>query len=377
LGGTKDIRQNIALNRGDLLLLEVAPDARGRQGLRRVVYSESDFPGAIGKEREGWRLAVLQNQRVQDQGLQMLMTLEKEPEVQVAALQVVRPAKVWFEVTPPGDAGATYVSRWQFQPGFPAPAWGVDVPIWPTAATGKSPARPVVRAWWAAERLLPPAATLDRDLDFRNLQMLAGRSVRVEEQEATIESVTVEDHLIETEPGVRGSAGQLKTAPCLVVRVAHNRNSPVWVQLRGIEAAGQEHRYYASAGKYTAIFWPVVADQADSALAGLDIYSVTAFKRDAEANKCMLELKNLYEPLTTDIRPPRPVSGFSQPVMERTPAPTEPPPPTELPQPKKLDGPPAGKQAPTPGANPFVPPTTPSMEALPPPQALLPAPKGV
>jgi hypothetical protein len=372
LGGTKDIRQGIALSRGDLLLLELAPDARGRQALRRVIYSESDFPGAVGKDREGWRLAVLQNQRVQDQGLEMLMTLEKEQESQLAALQVVKPAKVWFEVTPPGDAGSSFVSRWQYQPGFPAPAWGLDVPTWPSTATGKSPARPVVRAWWAADRLLPPAAVLDRDLDFRNLQMLTGRTLRVDEQEVTIESVTVEDHLIETEPGVRGAVGQLKTAPCLVVRVAHSRNYPVWVQLRGIEAAGQEHRYYTSAGKYAAIFWPVVADQAETVLAGLDVYSVNAFKRDAEANKCMLELKNLYEPLATDIRPQQPVSGFTQPTIERMPPATDPPPPVELPQPKKLDAPKAGKDLPAQVPNPFVPPTAPSIEALPVPQGFLP-----
>jgi hypothetical protein len=281
---------------------------------------------------------VLQNQRVRDTGLEMLMTLEKETEPQAAALQVIKPAKVWLEVAPPGEAVSSFVTRWHYQTGYPAPAWGLDVPSWPTAAGGKSPARPVVRAWWAADRLPPPSAAIDRDIDFRNLRGLAGRVLRVDDQEVVLESVTVEDHLVEMEPGVRGQPGQLKRAPCLVVRIAHGRNNPVWVQLRGLEAAGQEHRYYTTAGKYTAIFWPVVRDQAEANLAGLDVFSLTAFKREAEAQRCVVELKNLYEPQTSDLRPPQPlgvpVDSASPPTPE-VPLPL----PSELPVPKKGEGP--------------------------------------
>jgi hypothetical protein len=66
------------------------------------------------------------------------------------------------------------------------------------------------------------------------------------------------------------------------------------------------------------------------------------------------------------------VSGFTQPTIERMPPVTEPPPPVELPQPKKLDAPKAGKDVPAQVPNPFVPPTSPSIEAMPVPQGFLP-----
>jgi hypothetical protein len=318
LQGTKDLSRMVALNRGDLLLLELATNGAGQPALRRVVYSESDFPGAIGRDREGWRFAVLQNQRVDERGLQMLMTLEKEQPPEVGALQMIKPSKVWLEVAP-ASGNAAFVSRWSNQPGYPAPAWGLDIPVWPTQAGGKGPARPVARAWWLEDRLPPPTATFDRGLDFRDLEGLTNRAIRVDERDALLESVCVEEHLVETQPGARGAPGQLRQMPCLVVRVAHAPNCPVWAQIRGLEAAGQEHRYYSDANKYTAIFWPVSADQAATLLGGLDIFSVNAFKRAAEARKTNLELKNLYEPLSTDSRPPQPLGSAAPPQVEQEP----------------------------------------------------------
>ncbi len=314
LGGVSQLSQSIALNRGDMLLMELGYDLAGKQRLRRVMLSEADYPSAVAKVSAGWRYAVLQNQRLAGNGLQMLMTLEKQADPKEAALHVARPTKVWLEVTPPVDVPASFVSRWHYQPGYPAPAWSLDVPAWPVPAGAKGLARPTARMWWSAAPAFPPAASLERGRDFNVPRQLANRMVRVEESDVVIESVTVEDHLVELHPGVRGAAGQLKSMPCLVVRVGHKLDNPVWAQIRGLEAVGQEHRFYGSAGKYTAIFWPVTADQATTALSGVDVFSLTAFKRDAQMRQCMVELRNLYEPLATEQRPMQPLRQLALPI---------------------------------------------------------------
>ena len=314
LGGANPLSQNIALNRGDMLLMELGYDLAGKQRLHRVMLSEADFPSAVAKLKEGWRFAVLQNQRVADNGLQMLTTLEKQADAKEATLHVARPSKVWLEVTPPADVPAPFVSRWYYQPGYPAPAWSLDVPNWPVQTGAKGLARPTARMWWSADQAFPPTASLERGRDFKDPRQLANRLVRVEESDVVIESLTVEDHLVELKPGVRGTPGQMKSMPCLVVRVGHKLDNPVWVQIRGLDAAGQEHRFYETAGKYTAVFWPVTADQATAALAGVDVFSLTAFKRDAEMRRCMVELRNLYEPLATEQRPMQPLRQLAAPL---------------------------------------------------------------
>ena len=69
-----------------------------------------------------------------------------------------------------------------------------------------------------------------------------------------IESIEVEDHLVEVWPGK-----PLENKSCLVVRIAYPANSPYIVDPKGSkpEAAGYEHRLYARASKYTGLFWPV------------------------------------------------------------------------------------------------------------------------
>jgi hypothetical protein len=319
LAGKQPLTQTVAVNRGDMLLLEAANNPAGKLAMQRVVYSESDFPTAPSKEnsvkdafkdgpaREPWRFAILQNQLFKDQSVQMLATLEKQADPAEVTLRLPKPVKAWLEVSAPQEGGKPFVSRWSYQAGYPAPAYSLDVPLWPSRKDGSAPAQPVVKAWWSPDRLLPPGATVERGADFESFKGLAEKPLRVGEEDVVIESVQVEEHWVEVKPGVRGTAGQLQPLPCLVVRVRHAVGSPVWVQLRGLEPWGEEHRYYSDAGKYTALFWAVTADQAALALKGIDVYSLAAFKRDAEARKYTVELRNLYLPDRTDTRPVPPL----------------------------------------------------------------------
>jgi hypothetical protein len=370
LMGETRLRKGVLLNRGDLLLVEAAAERGGRFGLRRVVYSEADHSLQPFAEKGPWRLAVLQNQRVAGRALQMLVTLERKDEGALAALQQARPAQTWMEVVPE-EGNAPVHRRWHYHVGYPAPAWSVESPAWPLGALGKSALRPLVRVWWSPE--LPLAGKeLERGRDFRSLADLANRPVRVDDEEVVIESVAVEEHLVETRQAFRDRPARRELKPCLVVRVGHARGRPVLVRVKGVDAVGQEQRYYEAAGKCTALFWPVTADQAELALKGVEVVSLTSFKRTAEKNRCALEIKHLYEPQASDTRPlepvdleavpgepiaPAPAKGF----LIRTPPPAAqpvPPLPLTFPAPR----PSTGIQTPAlPGATesgPFLPPPT-------------------
>jgi hypothetical protein len=328
LGGAKSLTQTVALNRGDLLLLELGTDKDGKQALQRVAYSASDVPSAVAQERDGWRFAVLQNQRLNDRGLEMLACLEKlDGNGSERALQFNRPDKVWIEVTPPPETTANYLTRWHYEPGYPAPAWGLDIPTWPArGGMSKALAKPTVKVWWSPDPWLPTPTLIEREPRTQGIKALNNRATRVNEDDVVLESVSIEEHLVEIKPGTAGEMGTRQLLPCLVVRVSHPRGSPVWVQPAGLDVAGEEHRYYNSAGKYTAIFWLVTKDQAEKNLTGVELYSLRAFKSEAEKRKCAMELKNLYEPLATDVRPTEPLR------LQSSPGPVE-----EGPLPKKLE----------------------------------------
>jgi hypothetical protein len=326
--------QSVLLDRGDLLLLEVSANKAGLLQFRRLLYSETDYPWKLAKEKSGWRLAVLQNQRVAPAGLQMLLTLEKQDETQAATLRQWAPAKTWLEVTPPPEVKTPVSRRWHSQAGYPAAAWSLESPEWPAAGAG--PARPLVRAWWAPDAPALVGAGLERGKDYVALKEVVDRPLTVDGEKVIVESVQVERHLVEFAPAQGGVARRLEMQSCLVVRVSHPLGHPVWVQLRGLETKGTEHRYYANAGKYTALFWPVTPDLASSVLKGLDVYSLNAFKQDAEKRGYAVDVPNLYEPQASDTRPlaplmlpPVPLSEVSAPLSTAQPF----PPPRQVAQP--------------------------------------------
>ena len=138
-------------------------------------------------------------------------------------------------------------SRFLHLPGLAARRPGL------AARSGREPcSRRLSSGWWlGSERKLPPAAVFKLD---------AGgfpRPVRIDDSNSVVvESLAIEPHLVEVEPGQRAEK------PCLVVRLAFPRGSPYLVepsQLTGLEddIAGHEHRFYTAAAKYTGLFWPV------------------------------------------------------------------------------------------------------------------------
>jgi hypothetical protein len=238
----RSLRQSIHIRPGDGLLLELVQGKRG-PAFRRSPYA--DLPSGFRKKAplvSSWQLAVLQNQqRRGSELLQMLATLEKDEgpaRSSAQPMRVIRPHWAWFEVPAPHGKGRPARLRVLALPGYPAPAWGLDLPSWPEGRPS------ALSAWWA-EKELPVAGRFR--LDQPNLGKV------------TIESVKLEKHRLEVRPGEFQDIDG-----CLVVRLRYPPGGePFFVQLPGWDR-GQEHRFFAEAGKYTGIFWPLTAEEADA-----------------------------------------------------------------------------------------------------------------
>ncbi len=297
------LQKAIALNRGDLLLLRLAESADGPQ-LQRAPYAAGEFSWKPFQAAADWRLTALQNQRVNQHGLQMLLALEKSPSPAATTLEQIRPNETWIEVTPAGKTIGQAAVAWSEVYGYPAPAFSVESPRWPTPVAG-GVSSPLVRVWWSPDRQAPAACALRRGREFQTLGELAGTSLRVGGEDVTLESVAVETHVLETQPGRR------EPQPCLVVRLAHTPGQKLLVRPEGLALGGREHRFYSSIGRYTGLFWPVTSDEAATALSELGVISVDAFKLEAQRRGYALQLNKLSPPQPTDMRP-RPAFAFER-----------------------------------------------------------------
>jgi von Willebrand factor type A domain len=279
-----DFTGRALLRRGDLLLLDLASRSQ-KLAFRRALYSD-EFPWkpAQATETGDWRLAVLENQRTKPGGLQMLVTLEKPPGDGETVLTLPRPRDAWFELGTPLET-APFAVRWGELAGYPAPAWGVNVPTWPDYAASRTPARPILRAWWdgddgAAQEL--PLAPL-----------LAGQTgqVRIDGADVVV-TAAIETRSVET------GAGRVSRS-CVVVRLNHGAGRPVLARLRGPTAEGSEHRLYVEPHRYTGLFWPAPGADVDLSGAKLSLVSLTKLKETAR----YLEIRDLSPPDPGDRRP--------------------------------------------------------------------------
>jgi hypothetical protein len=294
------VLQNVIVNRGDLLLLDLVPGANGVEW-RRAFVTRDDYGDKPAESSGDWRLAALQNQRVKDRGLQMLLMLDKAPEKAEATLQELRPRETWIEVDSSAGPGASFDLRWGYQPGYAAPAWNVESPEWPALRGTQTTSKPLVRMWWSPVLDTPPDAFVARSPDLLTLLNATNISRPMEGETVVIDRIAVETHRVETQPG------KFEDKPCLVVRVTHPRAKPVKVRVEGVTPAGQEHRYYPEAGKYTALFWPVTEAQASSGLSRINLISINRFKSQGEKNGHYILLDKLNEPQSTDVRPQTPI----------------------------------------------------------------------
>ena len=97
-----------------------------------------------------------------------------------------------------------------------------------------------------------------------------------------IESVAIEQRRVPGRPDGPVS--------CLVVRVRHPPGRPVWVRPAGISPGNAQHRFYAQAGRYAGVFWPLNEDEVRKGLDAIEVVSVEAFRRRARERGDYIEI---------------------------------------------------------------------------------------
>ena len=293
--------REIFLSQGDMLLLDLVRSPSGSQ-LERYRFSEEfSRKPAVETARKDWKLTVLQNQRVGRSALQMLVTLEKSVVGREGPVSQIKPRDVWLEVQPAGVT-AKPAMRWAYLGGYPAPAFVIEADAWPADADG-TPAQPIVRLWWNSDADAPPAANLPL------APLLAPGDHAIALRDGTgvvVESLRTEQHHVEVRPGV------VETRACLVARLRHGREQALAVSLQGLPMAGNEHRLYTSAGRYTGLFWfapdaDVTRQASQVASAHLCVISLDAFKKEARGRGYYLEISDLPAPDAADVRPRPPL----------------------------------------------------------------------
>ncbi len=237
---------DIRLSPGDFLLLELTENEK-KFSLKRHWYAHTvPAIAKAGESQDPWRLALLQNWS-KDNRLELFAAIDGDPD-KVNPLTPTRIADVWFDSTPSVPQPEPVAIRWRAEGGYPCPSWVIDSPGWPNFPGSSSAASPKLSAWWSAEPF--PAA----DVKFvaspkSGVVGTSGCELITGGVAIKIESVTLEEHEVDIAPGDR------RKQLCLVVRLSHPKDNPVFARPTGVAPTAREWRVYKSANRTTSLFW--------------------------------------------------------------------------------------------------------------------------
>ncbi|MCI0379999.1 MAG: VWA domain-containing protein [Gemmataceae bacterium] len=295
--------EDVRLLRGDFLILTLNRDAKSQLFFERSLFSREENVERFAEGKKGaWQVAVLEN-HISSKGdlASQLVVLEETP-VRTKGIQQRQPGFVWLELKPQidqSDGRGIELLEWRRDYVFAAPSLSLQERGWPFK--NGQPVAADLRVWWSSFPFPENAAyslTLDRNPAKSLTENFAKTEpYRVGKTTLRIESASVEDHEVAVAPVKR----QLK--PCLVIRVEHEPKRPVHVQLRTAEGLtlGEEHRYFAGANKYTALFWNL--PNADNASFSLNVIALEDFQRVTEAVTLNWVTFNLPVPTPRSRRP--------------------------------------------------------------------------
>ncbi len=251
----------------------------GRVAFERLTWTTSLNMGlSTILLRNHWRLSVLQNQITTDGHLTFQTSLELEPDQDEKdrgrvfprkEIALVRPRTVWLELADGPKSPPVVGQRWRTRFDWAAPVWEAQVAPWPKTDS-RSFTKPVLRAWWAVDNLVP-TATMRLDPGER-LDLVQERRTSISGLD--VESITTEQAPIDRLDGLPARESYL------VVRIRSPRNQPYWVDLIGVNPVHVEHRFYHEANRSTAIFGPW-NEAMTAAVTGLAFHSVDKFKERA------------------------------------------------------------------------------------------------
>jgi hypothetical protein len=300
--------QDVNLQSGDRLIVDLVDDESGGIAFHRARYGDEDEFRDEKKGKGGpWQLAILGNQKTQDQtvGLGLMAAIESTTTAG-PALEQLRPGWVDLRLRGAGlnEPPSAFALRWRERMTYPAPVWKLDVPNWrANPADPKNLARPIVTAWWLAKADVAPAAAFDLDPDRVPFDVpLADGGVAVR-----VEDFGREYHYVEDEPG---QPPQLQ--PCLVIRLAYPVGSPYFADPDSLkETTRYEHRSYSPAGKYAGLFWPVNESQFKNLQGSkVRLFSLNRLREQAEKRQQKVEI-NLERP-RDDVKLPEPPQAIRE-----------------------------------------------------------------
>ena len=162
---------------------------------------------------------------------------------------------VWIELAPESGVRRGIATRLVALPGYPASTWSADAMNWPSDASSKLPAAPVLEAWWDPDRPATPEASLKSGRDFQALDDLRGQEDRDRGRKS--------DHG-ERFHGDSDGHDRFRAKRTATLSGCAGRSSPgipVRVRLDAAGIAGSEERFYQEAGKTVALFWPITSDR--------------------------------------------------------------------------------------------------------------------
>lgn len=290
----------LSLSRGDRLLLRLRED-HGNLFAGRVWFA-AEAP-AIARTPEGnaaGRLALLQNQALDGKALRLLVAVEDKPSDVTIPFAADHIGDVWFELTPSVPKPTPIALRFTNEPGYPSPVWGLDVRGWPTLPDGKTPPAHTLETWWYPDGPFPASARWEASPGEKPLEIPSTR-LPVNDNVVSLDSIRLEDHTVAI------ALGQTALKKCLVVRMSHAPDRPVWVRPVGLTPAGSEVRVFRDANKTTCLFWwpgePPTEAGINSTLRGFEVVSAQDFKRDSAAAGRYLKLADAPAPSPASARP--------------------------------------------------------------------------
>jgi len=242
--GDAKLTSDVHLSAGDRLLLDLTENLGALKLQRHWFANTVPAVTKVGELEGEWRMALLQN-RAKDGRVELFTAIDANPN-KLDRLRPTRIRDVWFEVTPSIPKPEPVAIRWHSVGGFPAPCWSFDSPGWPNFPGSAAPASPQVRAWWAPKPFPAAVELLAASGDPLGLR---GSLPKVNGNIVTLDAVDLEEHEVEVLPGQR------QKRMCLVVRLTHAKDAPVFVRPMGVTPTSGEVRLYKTANKATCLFW--------------------------------------------------------------------------------------------------------------------------
>jgi hypothetical protein len=277
--------------RNEVLVVDVAME-RGRYQVTRGLASDSPvvLESQTAPESPAWRLAVSQSVPARLAGVSLGVSLEDvshrrqpglEPSIggQQAFLRQVLPKSVWFEIVGP-DEGVSKPFHVEFRrlADCAAPTWETYLPAPPIgAAFTVQPS--TLRAWF-------------RETDSSAITRVGADALtpgKVIDQAGTVlEFADVEPHSVAGDDGA-----DRMDVDCLTIRLkcppgTLSRVTALEID-GGIVSLQEEHRFYRSANRVTALYWPFPKERL-SALKSITVQSIDGMKADKATRQIDLKL---------------------------------------------------------------------------------------